>query len=108
MSPPSRNKNICFRPALLAHFYIGRMHSKFIVVPNSHDELNNINMTYENYKSIVEYCDKYPDTLAKVRHILFSSMASKPLISLDYEWFQGWQEKSRAVKTTWFFSDFDN
>ena len=78
MSPPSLNKNICFRPALLAHFYIGRMHSKFIVVPNSHDELNNINMTYENYKSIVEYCDKYPDTLAKVRQVLFSSMASKP------------------------------
>ncbi len=46
------------------------MHSKFIVIPNSRDELNNINMTYENYKSIVEYCDKYPDTMAKVRRIL--------------------------------------
>ena len=57
------------RPALLAHFYIGRMYSKFIVVPNSHDELNNINQTCQSYNNIVDYCDKYPDALSKVRII---------------------------------------
>jgi len=63
---PDKYTDETVRPAMLANFYIGRMHSKYVVLPNSHAELGNINQTYEHYKNIVDYCDKHSDALEKV------------------------------------------
>jgi KIF-binding protein len=46
------------RPALLAKFYLGRLHSKIIVGADVQQKLSNMKLTIENYKYIVEYCDK--------------------------------------------------
>ncbi|CAF1321883.1 unnamed protein product [Rotaria sordida] len=46
------------RPVLLAHFYIGRFHSKSI-----ENRLENIEQSLNQYKIIVDYVDKHPNTL---------------------------------------------
>eukprot|EP00088_Acartia_fossae_P034425 TRINITY_DN35355_c0_g1_i2.p1 TRINITY_DN35355_c0_g1~~TRINITY_DN35355_c0_g1_i2.p1 ORF type:complete len:293 (-),score=53.91 TRINITY_DN35355_c0_g1_i2:46-924(-) len=82
---PEKYNDDNVRPALLAHFYIGRMYSKFVVAPNSHEELNNVNQTYEAYKSIVDYCKKHPEALEKVEEELSACSEMVKLLPVKME-----------------------
>ena len=53
------------RPALLAHFYIARMHSKLITGDQEQQLTNNANSLH-HYTFIVNYCDKHPSGAEKV------------------------------------------
>ena len=46
------------RPALLAKFYLGRFHSKIITLEPV-QRLENMKLTLEDYKYLVDYCDKH-------------------------------------------------
>ncbi|XP_054717354.1 KIF-binding protein-like [Uloborus diversus] len=48
------------RPALVAHFYCGRLHSK-LIVQDTTEKLKNISKCEENYKFIVNYVEKNPE-----------------------------------------------
>ena len=54
------------RPALIAHFYIGRLHSKFIELDTS-KKIDNVSMSLANYKYIVDYCHLNPSAVSKVQ-----------------------------------------
>ena len=47
------------RPALIAHFYIGRLYSKFIQYDTA-VHLNNLKNSLDMYTYLVEYCRKHP------------------------------------------------
>jgi len=63
---PEKYNEDTVRPALLANFYLGRLASKFVVETNSPNELENVGQTYQAYKRIVDYCEKYPEAKGKV------------------------------------------
>ncbi|KAG8233589.1 hypothetical protein J437_LFUL001000 [Ladona fulva] len=48
------------RPALLAYFYLGRLHSK-IIQPDKRAQLENIRNSIEKYKFVVDYCEEHPE-----------------------------------------------
>ncbi|XP_071439652.1 KIF-binding protein [Hetaerina americana] len=48
------------RPVLLAHFYLGRLHSK-IIQPDKKAQLENICESINKYKFVVEYCEEHED-----------------------------------------------
>jgi len=54
------------RPALIAHFYMGRLYSKFIDfdVPA---RLRNMKHSIDNYKFLVDYCNANPSATEKVK-----------------------------------------
>lgn len=48
------------RPALLAYFYLGRLHSK-IIQPDKKAQLENICESIKKYKFVVDYCEQHPE-----------------------------------------------
>ena len=48
------------RPALLCHFYLGRLASKLVVPDRSEQQLQNVLATFAAYKAIVDYCEAHP------------------------------------------------
>jgi len=63
---PDRFEDDDERPALLAHFYMGRLYSKFIdsdVTPRLRNMKNSVN----NYKFLVDYCSVNPDAMENVK-----------------------------------------
>jgi hypothetical protein len=54
---PEKFDEANIRPALLAKFYIGRLHSKFIVVDPA-KKLEHMKQTLDNYSYLVDYCDR--------------------------------------------------
>jgi len=63
---PDRFQEEDERPALIAHFYMGRLFSKFMDfdVPS---RLRNMKGSVDNYKFLVDYCSKNPDAIEKVK-----------------------------------------
>jgi len=63
---PDRFQEEDERPALIAHFYMGRMYSKFMDfdVPTT---LRNMKNSVDNYKFLVDYCNKNPDATERVK-----------------------------------------
>ena len=55
------------RPALLAHFYIGRLYSK-IIPYETVERLLNMKKTLNYYKYLVEYCDKNANDFGTTTH----------------------------------------
>ena len=53
------------RPALLAHFYIARMHSK-LITSDTQQQLHNNHNCLKHYTFLVDYCDRHPTGAAKV------------------------------------------
>ncbi len=51
------------RSALLAHFNMGRLYSKFITNDVS-ERLNNTKNSFEYYSYVVDYCEKHENTMA--------------------------------------------
>ncbi|CAM2721141.1 unnamed protein product [Rotaria socialis] len=49
------------RPVLLAHFYMGRFHSK-----STQDRLEHIQQSLNQYKTIVDYVEKHPNALEHI------------------------------------------
>lgn len=60
VSLPEKFDDHNVRPALLAKFYIGRLHSKFIVVEPA-KKLECMKHTLDNYSYLVDYCDRFRD-----------------------------------------------
>jgi hypothetical protein len=58
---PEKYDEFNVRSALLAHFYIGRLFSKFMTGDVS-ERLNNTKNSHEYYSYVVDYCEKYGDT----------------------------------------------
>lgn len=54
------------RPALVAHFCIGRLYSKFLQFDVT-QRLQNLKMSLENYKYLVDYCERNPEATEKIR-----------------------------------------
>ena len=54
--PPATYAAEYVRPVLLAHFYLGRFHSKF-----GQDRLEHAEQSLRQYQSIVDYIDRHPD-----------------------------------------------
>ena len=54
------------RPALIAHFHIGRLHSKFVDF-EAPARLRNMKNSVDNYKFLVDYCKANPDATEKVK-----------------------------------------
>lgn len=54
------------RPALLAFFCMGRLHSKFLV-PEVTRRIENVKKTKECYDYILQYCDKHTDAVERSR-----------------------------------------
>ncbi|XP_077997305.1 KIF-binding protein-like [Glandiceps talaboti] len=63
---PEKMEEDLVRPVLVAHFCMGRLHSKYIVA-DVRKKLENIQDSLERYQFLVEYCDKYPESLAEVK-----------------------------------------
>jgi len=63
---PDRFQEDDERPALIAHFYMGRLYSKFMDfdVPT---RLRNMKNSIDNYNFLVEYCKNNPDATKKVK-----------------------------------------
>ena len=54
------------RPALIAHFYMGRLYSKFMDFDIA-TRLRNMKNSVDNYKFLVDYCNTNPDATSKVK-----------------------------------------
>jgi len=63
---PDRFEDDDERPALLAHFYMGRMYSKFIDSDVT-QRLKNMKVSVDNYKFLVVYCNANPEATEKVK-----------------------------------------
>jgi hypothetical protein len=63
---PSRFQDDDERPVLIAHFYIGRLFSKFID-SNIQKRLQNMKQSVDYYKFLVDYCRKNPEATEKVK-----------------------------------------
>lgn len=63
---PDRFQEDDERPALIAHFYMGRLYSKFMDfdVPT---RLRNMKNSVDNYKFLVDYCNANPDATERVK-----------------------------------------
>ncbi len=55
------------RPALVAHFCVGRLYSKFLQFDTA-QRLRNLNMSLQFYKFIVDYCKKNPEAVEIVKN----------------------------------------
>lgn len=56
---PETYADECVRAALLAHFYLARLHSKA-----TNDRLEHLKESLEQYKIIIDYVDRHPQTRA--------------------------------------------
>jgi len=63
---PTRFQEDDERPALIAHFYMGRLYSKFIDFDVS-TRLKNMKNSVDCYKFLVDYCNTNPDATEKVK-----------------------------------------
>jgi len=63
---PDRFQEDDERPALIAHFCMGRLYSKFMNFDIT-TRLENMKKSINNYKFLVEYCDKNPEATKKVK-----------------------------------------
>jgi len=63
---PKRIQEDDERPALVAHFYMGRLYSKFMDFDVS-TMLRNMKKSIDNYKFLVDYCNTNPDATSKVK-----------------------------------------
>jgi len=63
---PDRFQEDDERPALIAHFYVGRLYSKFIDV-DVPTRLKNMKKSVDNYRFLVDYCNTNPDATEKVK-----------------------------------------
>ena len=55
------------RPALVAHFCIGRLYSKFLQFEVT-QRLTNLKMSMEHYKYLVDYCDRNPESVNVIKN----------------------------------------
>ena len=55
------------RPALIAHLHMGRLYSKFLDFDTT-TRLKNMKNSIDNYKFLVDYCNRNPDATQKVKH----------------------------------------
>jgi hypothetical protein len=64
---PSKYAEDDERPALVAHFCMGRLHSKYLEsdVPK---QLANINKSLSCYKYVVDYCKRNPESAHKMEN----------------------------------------
>jgi len=63
---PTRFQEDDERPALIAHFYMGRLYSKFMDFDVT-TRLRNMKNSIDNYNFLVEYCNANPDATEKVK-----------------------------------------
>lgn len=66
---PTKFESDVLRPVLVAYFCIGRLYSKFIT-PSNAERLANLQHSLEHYKAVVDYCDKNPDHVEKIKEEL--------------------------------------
>ncbi|KAG7482523.1 KIF1-binding protein [Solea senegalensis] len=62
---PEHLEEEVLRPALVARFRVGRLHSRLISSSPS-AQLENLNNSLENYKYVVDYCEAHPEASATV------------------------------------------
>ena len=55
------------RPALVAHFCVGRLHSKFLLTDVS-ERLANLKKSLDFYQYIVDYCERNPEAKERVKN----------------------------------------
>jgi len=63
---PGRFQEDDERPALIAHFYMGRLYSKFVDF-DLPTRLTNMKNSIDSYKFLVDYCNVNPDATMKVK-----------------------------------------
>lgn len=63
---PARFQEDDERPALIAHFYMGRLYSKFIDFDVT-TRLRNMKNSIDSYTFLVDYCNTNPDATEKVK-----------------------------------------
>uniref|UniRef100_A0A7N8WUZ8 KIF-binding protein n=1 Tax=Mastacembelus armatus TaxID=205130 RepID=A0A7N8WUZ8_9TELE len=62
---PEHLEEEVLRPALVAHFRVGRLHSRLITF-SPLAQLENLSKSLENYKYVVEYCEVHPEAATAV------------------------------------------
>ncbi|XP_063952725.1 KIF-binding protein-like [Lytechinus pictus] len=66
---PEKFESDVLRPVLVAYFCIGRLYSKF-VTPSPPERLDYLQLSLDNYKAVVDYCEKNPDQKDTVKEEL--------------------------------------
>lgn len=64
-APPEKYSEEDERPVLVAHFRMGRLYSKILVF-DAHSKVQNIKKSADEFKFLVDYCEKNPSARNKV------------------------------------------